>query len=399
MKEFNGKRFSVFCNPEGKITQILQDENQFLSSTMLGKMLFTIVDPSDLDKILNFFLELQREKTAFGWEINVATEKGAETFTFIGGIFENQIGIAASTTKDGAEFLFNEITRINNEQTNIIRTLSKEKEKNKATQQEPPVSYYEELSRLNNDLVNVQREISKKNRELDELNKLKNQFLGIAAHDLRNPLAIIMSYSDFLLEDLETFMSADQKKMLYNIQNSSEFMLRLLEDLLDINAIESGKLNLDIKKVDLLALVQKNVNLNAIIASKKNISIQLEAEKSIPAVEIDTNKIEQVLNNLINNAIKFSLPERMIKVRISRDVNEVCVSVTDQGPGIPENELEKLFIPFQKTSVKASGGEKSTGLGLSIVRNIIQGHGGKVWVKSNVGEGSTFSFSIPLKFQ
>jgi len=395
MKELNSKRFSVFCNSEGIITQILQDESQFLSSTIVGNMLFTIVDPSDLNKILNFFQELQKEKTAFGWEINVVTEKGAETFTFFGGIFGTQIGIAASTSKDGAEELFTELVRINNEQTNIIRTLSKEKGKNQAGE-EPTVAYYEELSRLNNDLVNMQRELSKKNRELDELNKLKNQFLGIAAHDLRNPLGIIMSYSDFLLEELEDELPADSKKMLYAIQSSSEFMLRLLDDLLDIAAIESGKLNLDIQKTDLQALVKKNVTLNAIIAAKKDISIQVETDEHVPTVNIDANKIEQVLNNLISNAIKFSEPNTLIKVKISCVENEVCVSVTDQGHGIPMDELEKLFKPFQKTSVKATDGEKSTGLGLSIVRNIIQGHGGKVWVDSNAGIGSVFYFSLPF---
>ena len=396
MNEINEKRFSVFCNQAGIITEIIEDKNQFLSSTIVGKMLFSLVAPSELDKILNFFLELQREKTAIGWEINVTTEKEAETFTFFGGIFDDRIGIAAATSKDDAVELFNELTRINNEQTNIIRTLAKEKNK---TEKEPSVAYYEELSRLNNDLVNMQRELSKKNRELDELNKLKNQFLGIAAHDLRNPLGIIMSYSDFLLEDLEAELSDDHKKMLHSIQNSSEFMHHLLEELLDISAIESGKLNLDIQKADLFALVQKNVNLNAILAAKKNISILIEAEGHIPTVNIDSNKTEQVLNNLISNAIKFSLPNTLIKVTISRIEKEVCVSVTDQGLGIPMDEQEKLFKPFQKTSVKATANEKSTGLGLSIVRNIVQGHGGKVWVQSNMGKGSTFSFSIPIKFQ
>jgi two-component system, OmpR family, sensor kinase len=380
---------------EGIVTQILQNENQFLSPTIVENMLFSIVDPSDLDKMLNFFMELQREKTAIGWEINVVTEKGAETFTFLGGIFDDRIGIAASTSKNDAEQLFNDLTRVNNEQTHTIRTLAKEKGKNIANQ-EPQVAYYEELSRLNNDLVNIQRELSKKNRELDELNKLKNQFLGMAAHDLRNPLGIIMSYSDFLLEDLESELSSDHKKMLNTIQHSSEFMHHLLEELLDISAIESGKLNLELQKTDMLALVQKTVNLNAIIAAKKNIHIRIEAEKLIPTVTIDSNKIEQVLNNLINNAIKFSLPKKLIKVKVNCNINEVCVSVTDQGSGIPTDELEKLFKPFQKTSVKSTNGEKSTGLGLSIVRNIIHGHGGKVSVQSNVGEGSTFNFSIPI---
>jgi len=242
----------------------------------------------------------------------------------------------------------------------------------------------------------MQRELSKKNRELDELNKLKNQFLGIAAHDLRNPLGIIMSYSDFLLDDLSPELSDDHKKMLHTIQNSSEFMHQLLEELLDISAIESGKLTLGFQKADLLALVTKNVSLNAIIAVKKDIQIQVVANDNIPNVLIDTYKIEQVLNNLISNAMKFSQPGTLIKVSLCASAEEVTVSVADQGQGIPTDEIEKLFKPFQKTSVKSTNGEKSTGLGLSIVRNIILGHGGRIWVESKVGEGSNFVFTIPL---
>jgi len=396
MKKIIGKRFSVFCNIEGIVTHILHDENHFLPSSIVGNMLFSIVDPSDLDKILNFFLELQREKTAIGWEINIFTENGTETFTFFGGMFDNQIGIAAATNKNGAEQMYNELSRINNEQTNIIRSLSKEKEKLQTQSEEPPIAYYEELSRLNNDLVNMQRELSKKNRELDELNKLKNQFLGIAAHDLRNPLGVIMGYSDYLLEEVEGILSDDQNDMLKSILESSEFMLRLLNDLLDISAIESGNLNLNLMKADLVQVVRKNVELNNVIAHKKNISIQLNATESMPEILFDMGKIEQVLNNLISNAVKFSLPGSNVNVFISKSDSDLTVAVTDQGPGIPQDECERLFKPFQKTSVKSTAGEKSTGLGLSIVRNLILGHNGKIWVESKVGEGSTFYFSLPV---
>ena len=151
---------------------------------------------------------------------------------------------SAANTKNGAQLLFKELTRINNEQANIIRALTKEKEELQSRQEDPPVAYYEELSRLNNDLVNMQRELAKKNRELDELNKLKNQFLGIAAHDLRNPLSVILGFSALMLEEEEANLSEDQIMMLDSILTSSEFMLRLINNLLDVSAIESGKLKL-----------------------------------------------------------------------------------------------------------------------------------------------------------
>ena len=293
------RQFSIFCNFDGKVTEILQDDHHFLPLSIVGNLLFSIVVPGDLDKILNFFLELKKHKTAIGWEINILTPSGAETFSFFGGIFDNRIGIAAATTKNGALLLFSELTRINNEQTNIIRALSKENEQLQTRYEEPPVAYYEELSRLNNDLVNMQRELAKKNRELDELNKIKNQFLGIAAHDLRNPLGVIIGYSDYIIEENDGNFSEEHVMMLNAILTSSEFMLRLINNLLDVSAIESGKLELELTKADLISVIKNNVELNNVIAHKKNIQIQFNAPVQISEILIDIGKIEQVLNNLI----------------------------------------------------------------------------------------------------
>jgi signal transduction histidine kinase len=390
------KQFSVLCDLEGHVSKVLQDDNHILPVSLVGKMLFSIVVASDLDKFINFYLELKNKRTAIGWEINLISEAGAETFSFFGGVFDEHIGIAAATTKSDAQLLFADLSRINNEQANIIRALSKENEKLQSQNEEPQVLYYEELSRLNNDLVNMQRELSKKNRELDELNKLKNQFLGIAAHDLRNPLAVVMGYSEFIMLDGEETLSEDHTRMLQSILSSSEFMLRLLNDLLDVSAIESGNLNLRLVKADLGQVVKNNVEFNNVVSQKKHITIQFDQSGQIPEIYFDEMKIEQVLNNLISNAVKFSQPGTKVDVSMARNGDSIVVSVSDKGPGIPEAELGRLFMPFERTSVKSTGGEKSTGLGLSIVRKLILGHKGKIWVESTVGNGSTFYFSLPV---
>ncbi len=167
--ETANKRFSVLCDPEGRVLKILSDDSQLLARTLVGAMFFSVVVPGDLNKILNFFLEIKEKETAIGWEINVTTLQGTETFTFFAGMFDNQIGIAAATTKNEAQLLFAELTRINNEQTNLIRAAAKQNAKLQVVPDDPGTSFYEELSRLNNELVNIQRELAKKNRELDEL--------------------------------------------------------------------------------------------------------------------------------------------------------------------------------------------------------------------------------------
>ena len=251
------------------------------------------------------------------------------------------------------------------------------------------------LLSANNELSNLSRKLQKTNAELIKLNELKNQFLGMAAHDLRNPIGVILSYSDFLLEEAADVLKEEHAKFLAIIRKSSEFMLSLLDNLLDIAKIESGRLDLDLEPADLVALIQNNLMLNQSLADKKAIRIIFLSDAPLTTVLIDRTKIEQVLNNLISNAVKFSLPGTTVEVHISKNADHLTVSVRDEGQGIPEAERQKLFQPFSRTSVKSTGGEKSTGLGLAIVRKIVLGHGGKIGVDSEVGRGSTFYFTLP----
>jgi signal transduction histidine kinase len=169
----------------------------------------------------------------------------------------------------------------------------------------------------------------------------------------------------------------------------------LIEDFLDIASIESGNLRLERRMADPRQLLAHNVALNSLLAQKKHITLRLEIEGELPASSFDEKKIAQVLNNLITNAVKFSEPGTQVTVRAVAESGGILISVRDQGPGIPETERDKLFRPFGKTSVRSTGGESSTGLGLAIVRKIVEGHGGRIWLESEVGKGSAFFFTIP----
>jgi signal transduction histidine kinase len=164
---------------------------------------------------------------------------------------------------------------------------------------------------------------------------------------------------------------------------------------LDVAAIESGNLKLDLQPVDFAKLVQTNLNRNRLIAAHKNITLELEAE-SVPMALFDPAKMEQVVDNLITNAIKYSPPGSCARIRLQLVGDEILLSVQDEGPGIPPAEMDKLFKPFQRTSVKSTGGEKSTGLGLAIVKRIVTGHGGRIWVESQTGLGSVFYVAVPI---
>jgi two-component system, OmpR family, sensor kinase len=227
------------------------------------------------------------------------------------------------------------------------------------------------------------------------LNEEKNHFLGIVAHDLRNPLGAISLYSQLLIEEASAVLTDEQLELLNDINNSVDFMQGLVHDLLDVARIESGKLELHWQPTDLVALVQHNLVLNRVFAGRKHIHLSCAYDDHIPLLMLDRAKIEQVLNNLLTNAIKFSYPYTTVAVQIARIDGSVVISVKDQGQGIPADELNQLFKPFQKTSIASTGGESSTGLGLMIVHKIVTGHGGTIRVESEMGQGTTFYITFP----
>jgi len=232
--------------------------------------------------------------------------------------------------------------------------------------------------------------------ELARLNELKNQFLGMAAHDLRNPLAVVQTCSEFLLDEVGKTLSEEKKaEFLTRIRNNAAFMLYLIDDLLDVSRIESGKLTLNIGTTDLVELVNRNLELNRTLASRKHIGLQFTHDAAQCMVMADSRRVEQVLSNLISNAVKFSVSGSEVVVRAGQVDGGLGVSVADHGQGIPAEELSGLFEPFNRTSVRSTAGEKSTGLGLAICRKIVEAHLGRIWAESKVGVGTTISFTLP----
>jgi PAS domain S-box-containing protein len=251
--------------------------------------------------------------------------------------------------------------------------------------------------RAETELARKNAELAEGNAELARLNEFKNQMLGMAAHDLRNPLGVIMAASSFLLEAGGSLMPKDKKTLfLQRIKANSEFMARLIDDLLDFAAIEAGRTRLSPVPTDIVEFVRRNVDQNRILAEPKGVPVTLAPADPLPAVYLDRALTDRLLNNLIGNAVKFSPVGAPVGVTVARQNGSVVVSVRDQGQGIPPAEMGKLFQPFSRTSVHATAGEKSTGLGLAIARRIVEDHGGRIWAESEVGKGSVFSFALPL---
>jgi signal transduction histidine kinase len=240
-------------------------------------------------------------------------------------------------------------------------------------------------------------ELARKNEELVRLSDEKSRFVGIAAHDLRSPLGIILGYSDLLLRMYSKVMPKGELDIVERIRSSSQSMLHLINDLLDISTIEAGKLHLDRQRVDLAELVRGAVDLYQIVAAQKRMELRFSADEEGTWALLDARKVEQVLNNLLSNAVQYSFPDSAIDVSVRRAGGEVVVAVRDRGPGIAKEDVGNLFKPFGRARTVSTGGEKSTGLGLAIARRIVEGHGGRIWVESELGEGAMFAAAFPAE--
>jgi signal transduction histidine kinase len=200
-----------------------------------------------------------------------------------------------------------------------------------------------------------------------------------------------------MLDEAADTLSDEHCDFLNIIRSSSQFMLQLVDELLDISTIESGQLELHTSPTDLVALVRRNIALNSVLAEKKRIVLTYHQTEHIPSIPCDGPKVDQALNNLVTNAIKYSYLDSTVEITLSRTGDDALIAVRDHGQGIHADQLGNLFHWYGRTRTKGTTGEKSTGLGLAIAHRIVLEHGGKMWVESEVGSGSTFYLALPLK--
>jgi signal transduction histidine kinase len=232
--------------------------------------------------------------------------------------------------------------------------------------------------------------------QLSKANAAKDRFLGMCAHDLRNPLSSIRGLAELMDENAIGTLTDEQREIIQTIHGASQSMLQLVNELLDVATIEAGHLKLVKVPTSVVEMIERSVHLANIEAAKKNMKIEMVTMPADPVVEVDRNKMRQVVDNLINNAVKYSPRGSVITVLVH--ANEVIAgfAVRDNGPGIPESERHKLFKDYGRLSAQPTGGEKSTGLGLAICRKIVEAHNGTISVENIPGRGAEFVVSLPL---
>jgi signal transduction histidine kinase len=248
---------------------------------------------------------------------------------------------------------------------------------------------------LQNQILSEQRTMLVE--QLRKANAAKNRFLGMAAHDLRNPLASIRGITEFMREGAVGALSPEQLGLIDTIHDASQAMLTMVNELLDVATIEAGELKLSLEIQNLGDLIAKSVTMINREALKKKTHVTFEPPPQPVRLTIDPAKMKQVVDNLLSNAIKYSPPGSTIRALvISHPENSTCsFSVRDQGPGIAEHERDKLFKDFSRLSSKPTGGEKSTGLGLAICRKIVEAHHGQIVAENLPDRGCEFRVTLP----
>lgn len=233
------------------------------------------------------------------------------------------------------------------------------------------------------------------NLELQRVGDERNRALGVAAHDLRNPLQITLGSLELVLEGICGPVSDEQRQLMSKVVESIDYMSALVDDLLAFSR-EGGTLQLDRQAVELPALVLSACELMDPAARRKGIALKVEVPAFFPSAHVDSTKIRQVIQNLVSNAIKYSPRNRAVRVSLLEEDGSACLQVQDEGPGLRPDEVERIFQPFERGDGMPTDGEVSTGLGLSIVDRIVRGHGGRIGVDSIPGRGSTFEVCLPL---
>jgi signal transduction histidine kinase len=243
------------------------------------------------------------------------------------------------------------------------------------------------------------KELSAANEDLKKINQSKNEILGIVAHDLRNPIGNISGFSEYLIDEdnNKKVFDAETREYLDIISDLSIYMLRLVNNLLDISVIESGVLNLDMKADDYIAFIAEELERNRALVNKKQIKTEFHCKIEQATLKFDKLKIRQVFGNLFSNALKFTPSGGKIIITVEGDDTKIITRIKDSGPGIPKDKFDSIFEKFKQLDSNVETKSKGTGLGLSIVKGIVEGHKGKVYVTSTLNVGSEFVYELPLK--
>jgi PAS domain S-box-containing protein len=238
-------------------------------------------------------------------------------------------------------------------------------------------------------------ELELRNREIEQANRLKSEFLANMSHELRTPLHTVIGFAELLAEETKGPLNEHQKRFVSHIHKDAQHLLSLINEVLDISKIEAGKLQLHREGLDLGSVLEEALSSIRPQAAAK--SIEVESDIPLPvSVDGDRTRVKQILFNLLSNAVKFTAGGGHVRVDVGSSEGFAQVSVSDTGIGIPAAEHDSIFDKFHQVGATTGGTREGTGLGLPITKRLVEEHGGRIWLESEPGKGSRFTFTLPL---
>jgi diguanylate cyclase (GGDEF)-like protein/PAS domain S-box-containing protein len=381
----------LYTDEKGKITLFNEracDEFGYSEEYLMGKDITLIIRHDDLRNIMG---ELAKRAYVSGYKLKVLNSGGKETETIL----------SLLPIKDSNGCVTNYLY--------IIRDIRHEKELSDLLERKD--KEIEDLrSNLDKKIYERTKELEKFNKQLEYANQLKSRFIANMSHELRTPLNSILGFSDVLLDKTFGDLTENQERYIRNIYNSGRHLLELVNNILDIAKIEAGKYEMVYETFPVEEVIGEVVNIMNSLAEDKFIEINVSISDDVSTITADRVKLKQILYNLVSNAIKFTPEGGLIKIDVRKEKNVVGqlsnipsqsiefvrFSVSDTGIGISSEDKERIFDEFEQANTEFSKRYGGAGLGLALTKRLVELHGGTITVESSLGEGSTFSFSIPV---
>jgi C4-dicarboxylate-specific signal transduction histidine kinase len=436
---YTSKGILIVCDLSGKIKTVHYCKFNNEMHNVKEKLFIDLFRDESIGKALGFFVEIKTNTASFGWELLLKPEYTSNPVHFGGALIDDGIIIYGSDTKVDYSNFASEMTQIQNEQINTIRTLEKEKSDSSLSKINSNSSIYDELSRLNNELVGMQRELAKKNMELEnhrshleeivdertgelkkaftslklanekdkkyaailektlekekELQVFKSNIITTISHEFRTPLTSILSSTELINRYSDKWSKEKRKEHVDRIEMSVDYITKMLNDTLTINQTESGQTSLNSESVDLPLLIKDCIcEFQKLTIDSQEIVFDFDSNEN--NFQLDKKQMYLIVSNLLSNALKFSPISSKVEIRLIVKSMDFIIEVSDHGIGILQEEKDKIFNKFFRgTNAKNIPG---LGLGLSILKRAVDLHRGEISVSSELNIGTTFNIRIPL---
>ncbi len=361
----------LLCSHQGVVVRVIYDGFGLGRRMSPGHSFASLLAAGSADKGARFLCTILKTGNAEDWPLNIESKGGILPLRFWGSARDGLLDIVGASTQAAAHKIRHQFE---------LKTRRQDRASGDSKSQ--GFADGEDLRR--------------RNAELERLVEERTRWLSMAAHDLVHPVGAVLACSELLAQDDSPTLGPDQTSLLASIHSSAEAMLKLLNDVSAMSLLESMKLRLSLEATDLCLLIRESMSLNVPLAAAKNINFELECPDNIPSIALDRQRMLSVFNNIFENAATYCQEGAVVRTHIALQDRSVLIAVADNGPGIPPDERDRLFTPFQKTRARAASTKAGTGLGLAISKRIVERHGGKIWAESTVTAGSTFYISLPF---